>query len=92
MIIELNTPLPCSQIIDHPDMERPALCDRAGFFGLVSRLSDGAWELLPLCSTHYEEFIAATPLDASAHPEHVTQAAPAKADARNEVSPPVRVR
>ncbi|HZG69314.1 MAG TPA: hypothetical protein VEZ12_21450 [Herpetosiphonaceae bacterium] len=92
MIIELKTPLPCSQIVDHPDMEKPAMCEHAGFVGLVSPLAEGAWELLPLCSAHYEEFITEVPRDAGARPAHVPAAPTANAHGHTGVPSPVRVR
>ena len=92
MIIELKTPLPCSQIVDHPDMEKPAMCEHAGFMALVSPLAEGAWELLPLCSAHYEELIGATPLDAGARPTHVRPGPAVETHAPIEGSSPVQVR
>jgi hypothetical protein len=56
MVITVNPPLPCVHLVECPESRRGyTYCGHAATLGMVSRVEDDAWELLPLCGEHARE-------------------------------------
>jgi hypothetical protein len=69
MVITLDPPLPCADIIAGINVTRTSRsCGRPGTIGVISPTDADAWELLPLCNEHSQAYSICAP-GASTHPD-----------------------
>ncbi len=56
MVITLAPALPCGELQDQDaGQASPSICGAPAVVGVISRLANGVWELLPVCQDHLPE-------------------------------------
>ncbi len=53
MVITIDPPLPCSQLVREAGSRKPArLCGSPAAHAIITPVRGDAWELLPVCEAH----------------------------------------